>query len=491
MPEPIEPVIPTLASWLPRARWFAGKDAAAIGTISIHDRIGHAAGSLLLVDVAAGNAEQQRYAVPVDARSADAAAAPAFSGWLIDVVLRGLRVEADRGTLHGRLAGTTARGADQAPDRATAAPATDVPDSVTVRPLGHDASNTSLLVGINAGRPDLVVKLLRRCRPGIQPEEEIGEFFATHAAPSTHATDPAHASHAPWAGTPRLRGWLEYVPREQSAEPTVLATIHDAVPNCVSAWDRLGSLVATGALHGADRDRLLAIVASIGTISGEMHARLASRADIPAFAPEPATPAVRHAMTAAMTARLADVAGLARLHAGRHAEPTRGLLLRFAAREPEFADRLRAWATLPACPSLIRIHGDYHLGQVLLGAADDRPFIIDFEGEPGRPLADRRAKAPACRDIAGMCRSFDYLLRHAALHGAGPWRADDLRLLETTFLAAYETRVAGSCWWPADAAVAARLLDAFRLDKAIYELAYEIRNRPDWIAVPLAALDAS
>jgi predicted trehalose synthase len=88
-----------------------------------------------------------------------------------------------------------------------------------------------------------------------------------------------------------------------------------------------------------------------------------------------------------------------------------------------------------------------------------------------------------------MCRSFDYLLRHAALHGGGPWQAADLRLLETTFLAAYAAHAAGGCWWPARDA--AGLLEVFTLDKAIYELAYEMNHRPDWIDVPLAALDAA
>ena len=457
--------IATIAAWLPQARWFAGKHADGARAISVHDELATPAGKILLVDVAVGAGEPERYVVPVDAAGVDAAASPAFATWLVRVVRGGLRVEAGRGAIVGRLVGTPGGGG-----------ATGTPAITAVHLLGVDASNTSLLVDLGEAGPGLVglvFKLLRRCRPGIQPEVEVGEFLALHT---------------PWSGAARLRGWLEYVPGDAAKAPTVLATIHDAVPASESAWDRLGPLVAGGGLHGPDRDRVLAIVGRLGRATAEMHAALASRPDIPPFAPEPATTRHWQAEAAGMVARLAAVARLARGQADRHPEPLRGRLLRFAAREGAFASRLNGLATFPADLCLIRIHGDYHLGQVLLDATD-APVIIDFEGEPGRPLADRRAKVAACRDVAGMCRSFDYLLRHAALHGGGPWQAADLRLLETTFLTAYAAHAAGGCWWPArDVDL---ILEAFTLDKAIYELAYEMNHRPDWIDVPLAALDAA
>lgn len=462
MPEPSQSIVATLASWLPHARWFGGKDGDGAVPVSVQDALVVPGGNLLLVDVGGGDVPPQRYVVPVDAAGTDAAAMPAFAVWLLRLVLGGMCAKTGHGVVRGRLVGAVAA------DAARATPA-----RTTVRPLGVDASNTSLLVETGGTGPDLVVKLLRRCRPGIQPEVEVGEFFALH-------TD--------WPGAARLRGWLEYVPDDPAAEPMVLATIHDAVPDSVSAWDRLESLVAGGGLPGGrDRDRLLAIVARLGTTTAGMHAALASRPDIPAFAPQPATTRNWPAESEGMIARLTAAARLARGQAGRHPEPIRSGLLRFAGREAEFADRLRGVAACPADLCLIRIHGDYHLGQVLLDAADS-PIVIDFEGEPGRPFAERRVKAAACRDVAGMCRSFDYLLRHAAMHGARPWRAADLRLLETTFLAAYAATAAGRCWWSTDAG---RLLAAFTLDKAIYELAYEMHHRPDWVAVPLAAIDAA
>ena len=135
------------------------------------------------------------------------------------------------------------------------------------------------------------------------------------------------------------------------------------------------------------------------------------------------------------------------------------------------------------------MHGDYHLGQVLVGEHDDRVFVIDFEGEPGRSLEERRCKTPAAKDVAGMCRSFDYLLRHVSKTTGRLYAAADLERLESGYLDAYRSIADGQPWWPADRRHADALLAAFTLDKAIYELAYELANRPDWIDVPLAALE--
>ncbi|NBT13661.1 MAG: hypothetical protein EBS56_08795 [Planctomycetia bacterium] len=122
---------------------------------------------------------------------------------------------------------------------------------------------------------------------------------------------------------------------------------------------------------------------------------------------------------------------------------------------------------------------------MLVDTTGSRVLVIDFEGEPGRSLADRRRKTSVLKDLAGMCRSFDYSLRHAARSADAPYRPDDLAMLENTFLDAYGTVARGHAWWPTGADEA---LGVYRLDKAVYELAYELANRPDWVVVPLAAL---
>ncbi len=149
-----------------------------------------------------------------------------------------------------------------------------------------------------------------------------------------------------------------------------------------------------------------------------------------------------------------------------------------------------------------RYHGDYHLGQVLR-AQQDAPggsewYVLDFEGEPARPLADRRAKKSVLRDVAGMLRSFNYAVRVALKE----FRTDDYRTrmsierwagawereARVLFLDAYRAAAGGSRIVPADADLFARTLAVFELEKAVYELGYEMNNRPDWIWVPLEGI---
>jgi maltose alpha-D-glucosyltransferase/alpha-amylase len=152
--------------------------------------------------------------------------------------------------------------------------------------------------------------------------------------------------------------------------------------------------------------------------------------------------------------------------------------------------------SLPDAGQLIRVHGDYHLGQVL--RTDQGWLLLDFEGEPLRPLEERREKQSPLKDVAGMLRSFDYAaqtVRHELaasapeqeamiVSGAGVWT----RWTSAAFLAGYLEAVGERPLIPADPAARAALLDAFLLDKAFYELNYELNNRPDWIHIPLAGI---
>lgn len=431
-----------IAAWLPTARWFAAK-AEGIAAVTVVDQAELPGGvTLAIVEVASSGGERSRYVAPVDRAGHDAALAPAFATWLVEMALGGGTTTAARGSFEGH---------------ATQASAPRECEPPTVTPLGGDASNTSMLVRTSGAA--YAVKLLRRCREGIQPEVEIGEFL----------------SHdAPWDGTPRLRGWLEH---RAAGAATAIATVHDFAPGCTSAWDRLVALCGAAGLSGQDREEILGIVAALGRATAGMHRALGSRTDRTAFAPEPATAAGRSAAAARMTAHAREVFALAaaRLPTGL-AHPERLIA------------GLEDLARLPVTASDIRVHGDFHLGQVLVGPDDARILVIDFEGEPGRSLAERRSKTSVCKDVAGMCRSFDYLLRHVARTTGADYRADDLALLEQTYLDAYRDIARGHAWWPTDTAEADGLLAAYTLDKAIYELAYELHNRPDWVEVPLAAL---
>ncbi len=476
-----------LAASLPSMRWFADKGAGIVG-VNLYDRASlprDTAAEIALADVQlAGrdpSSQSPRYVVMIDAAGDDAAATPAVARWLLDLVLSGRSLSGRSGQFVGHPTDHSAHAASVAPT-----------GPVTVSPIGGDASNTSLVV--RSGSTGWIIKLFRRCRAGIQPEVEVGEFFA---------------AASPWQDTPRLCGWLEYVPADDrlAVTSTAIATVHEFAPGYTTGWDRLvGLLTASDGLAGQFGDEVLAIVAGLGRVTGRMHRAFSMRSDIPAFAPESATPVGRQA---------------AALRMSEHAQGVFALIeSRLPQVEPTMASRLaavldarsRLASRFDRLPSLaldcdnIRVHGDYHLGQLLVAEQCDKllvaeqcdkllvaeqgsMLVIDFEGEPGRTLAERREKTAATKDVAGMCRSFDYLLRHVAKSSAKPYAAADLQRLEAYYLNAYREVAVGQPWWPADRDVADSLLAVFKLDKAIYELAYELNNRPDWIDVPLAAIE--
>ena len=440
-----------IAAWLPQARWYGGRAAAEL---TVADACAADGVTLALIDArATPDGEPVRYVVPVTSDTGvDAACTPAGGRWLVDVMTTGRVVTGMQGSFVGHPVGD--------PAASPAAP-------IAVSPLGADASNTSCLVRTAA--TGHVVKLLRRCREGVQPEVEVGEFFARQS---------------PFAATPRLRGWLEYRPAA-GGPATALATIHDHLPGCESAWDVLGRLLAERGLDGPHHDRIMGIVAAIGRVTADMHAALAARSNVPAFAPVEVTPDDRAAAAIDLVTHATSVLSAAATSGSLPAPLAARVRGVVDAREP-LCDRLRGVANvLPA--RLIRVHGDFHLGQVLVAAADDRVFVIDFEGEPGRTLEARRAFAPAAKDVAGMCRSFDYLARHARLPNPDAVAAT----LGHCFRAAYVSKAAGHVWWPDDAATADRLVEILALDKAVYELAYELRHRPEWVAIPLAGIEAA
>ena len=353
-----------------------------------------------------------------------------------------------------------------------------VPLSITC--LGGDASNTSLIE--ESVDWSVIVKLMRRCRTGIHPEVEVGTFFAQQAA---------------WSGTPRLMGWLEYV--SDGSDSTAIATVHEFAAGCTSAWDRLADLLAQQAQPAtagcaADSDsQAHRLVAAIGHTTAAMHHSLASRGDLPAFAPQAVTPAHRRTAASHMVDHALHVFSLLASGLPDLPPPLAARLKAVAAKRDQLIAQLEALATLeisPASPVQIRVHGDYHLGQVLVTPGDARLFVIDFEGEPSRSLQERCAQKSVLKDVAGMCRSFDYLLRFVAKQAGHAYSPQDLLFLEQCFLSGYREIAIGQPWWPSDPQEVASLLAIYKLDKALYELAYELHNRPEWIDVPLAAIES-
>jgi maltose alpha-D-glucosyltransferase / alpha-amylase len=163
---------------------------------------------------------------------------------------------------------------------------------------------------------------------------------------------------------------------------------------------------------------------------------------------------------------------------------------------PDLEGRLRELLPDPVKGRKIRHHGDFHLGQILI--VKDDVSIIDFEGEPRRSVADRRKKAPAARDVAGLLRSIDYSTTAAlerALKNAPDEHGKIARALDiwrdrsaATFVDTYRKTVADHPLWPGDARKADRVLDFFLLEKAFYEIGYELAHRPEWLRVPLTGI---
>jgi trehalose synthase-fused probable maltokinase len=238
---------------------------------------------------------------------------------------------------------------------------------------------------------------------------------------------------------------------------------------------------------------------TLGRRTAEMHLALAADASDPAFAPEVLQKDDLEAVTKGAIAQAHTVLhALDRFTSEDHAaigvapevaERARTLL---QVRDT-LLERIRSAPGLEFTASKIRVHGDYHLGQVLWAEGDF--YILDFEGEPARSIAERRAKQSPMKDVAGMLRSFSYAA-HAGLFAHTASRPEQFAALAAwahiwqtwtaaAFLRGYFTAAAGALFIPGDAAHRDALLQLFVLDKALYELNYELNNRPDWVRIPL------
>ncbi|MGY1622250.1 hypothetical protein ACI789_08655 [Geodermatophilus sp. SYSU D00965] len=324
-----------------------------------------------------------------------------------------------------------------------------IPEGLPGDILSTEQSNTSLVYGQEA-----IFKLFRRLEPGLNPDVEIHDAL--------RKTQNPHI--AP------LLGHIEIDDPDPSAEPATVAMLQTFVPNASDGW-RLATasvrdLFSEGDLHAdevggdfaADSERLGAATASV-------HADLAK-----VLPTEPADPAwfatVAEQMTARLEAAIAVVPQLA-----EHAEGLRAVYAAVAgAVEPVVRQR---------------VHGDLHLGQVLRTATGW--IVLDFEGEPARPLAARRELDSPMRDVAGMLRSFDYAARHMLVEQPGDpqraYRAQEWAERNRSAFCAGYSAASGL-----DPCGDSPLLRAFEADKAVYECVYEARNRPHWLMIPLQSL---
>jgi maltokinase len=333
-----------------------------------------------------------------------------------------------------------------------------------VRPVGTEQSNTSVVFD-----DELILKAFRRLEPGINPELEMLRFLTRHD----------FANIAP------LGGWYAYSGGPLSA---TLGILQQYVSGGADGWELALDEI------GERSDAFLERLRRLGEVTGEMHTVLASDSTDPAFAPE--TPSVE--ALGLLTATVDEE--IERVFVDIPDDDER--LEPIAGRGEEVREQLRLLTHAGTAGMTIRTHGDYHLGQTLwagsrLEASSAKPrapgreegdwVIIDFEGEPARSLTDRRRKRSPLRDVAGMLRSFAYAATAAELLRDTQAPVGWEEQAREQFLDGYLSTVEASLL-PSGQAAIDRLLAVFELEKAVYELRYELDNRPDWVGIPVAGI---
>jgi maltose alpha-D-glucosyltransferase/alpha-amylase len=373
-----------------------------------------------------------------------------------------------------------------------------------------EQSNASVVFGDR-----FILKLYRRLEAGLNPDREIGQFLTERAA---------------FAHTAPLAGALEY--RHGREEPLTLGILQQLVQNEGDAWeytldalwrfferplDGLGDgaapapptahvleLAATDPPELADETigGYLQAAELLGRRTAEMHLALASAPDDPAFAPEPMSAMDQRSLYQSMRTLTRRTLSLLRRRMRDLPEDLVPEAQALLDSEAEMLGRCQALLDERITAARTRVHGDYHLGQVLFTGRDF--VIIDFEGEPLRPIGERRLKRTPLRDVAGMLRSFDYAAQSAVLSGIergeypplGDDRCEQLRRwagfwnawVGAAFLRTYLQTADGAPFLPTRRRHVRTLLDASLLEKAIYEVSYELANRPGWVRIPLSGI---
>lgn len=428
-----------LPEYLKQQRWFSGK-AWPIKSVSVLDHVtldfGPCAFSLAIVEVLYELGKSERYLLPVKPSTEgvkDALEDVECLRALFQLIREQKEVSSASGRVHGEWLPT-----DEG--------RLSLPDPIPVRRLMVEQSNTSVVFG-----EKVILKIIRKLESGVNPEHEMGRFLATRTS---------------FRAMPTLLGALTL----EGAAGATLALVHRFVPNAVDGWKY--TLERFRKAEPLDAS-FLGEMREMGRRLGELHKALASDSSDPVFAPEPVLQEDLQRWSASIMGELGvTLADAGRLHVDLERQRERLL---------EHARRL---AHVTPSGQKIRIHGDLHLGQVL--RAEHQWLIFDFEGEPSRTFTQRREKYSPLRDVAGMLRSFDYAEATVLLEGNPP--APRMAPSRDAFLEGYRESTQGAAFLPADDATFWTMLRAFELEKLLYEVRYELANRPDWVRIPVQAL---
>ncbi|HEX8678813.1 MAG TPA: putative maltokinase, partial [Chthoniobacterales bacterium] len=496
-----------LPDYVRNRRWFGSKARSISGmrvAEEVHVSEQPDAGRIWFVEVTYRDAAPETYTLPVKitrgpaarqvAESAPHAVIARFNGAeeaiLHDAVWDAgfredlFRLMATEGKFAGRggqLAGAAGRalGSDRTP----------LPSTV----LGVEQSNSSMVF-----ENKFFLKLYRKLEDGVNPDVEVTQFLSERTA---------------FANVPAFAGSIEY--RRGKGEPTVVGAMQAAITSEGDAWEmtldsvsrfyervlaRKADLQSEAVAGGSIVNELIGGIYPeraklLGQRTAELHLALASEQEDKRFVPEPFNAMGQRSVfqnMRAMVRRSWELLGkkLPSLSASvrEEAAEVHAAEKQILAAQQRILDRVSGAAK-------IRIHGDYHLGQVLYTGKDF--VILDFEGEPARPLSERKLKRSALRDVAGMMRSYQYAAYSALWQPST--RPEDIPFLErwadrwyrqmsSTFLLSYLKTAAGAPFIPPDEDDLQVMLEAYLLDKAVYEVGYELNNRPDWVVIPIRGI---
>jgi maltokinase len=442
----------SLREWIQRQRWYASKARPVTGIEIVESVVLEEDPSLVLTLVqtrfATGTHELYQLPVALHPAKGDGRAEPALiarvDGW---DVYDALANPAQALALLRRICGTdqidTDAGCFSFHCSEGFLPA---PDDAEARVMGVEQSNSSIVVDNR-----LVLKAFRKLEPGVNPELEMLRFLTVHEFPHV----------AP------LQGWYDY---DGHALAATLGVVQTFLADAVGGWELALQEISS------DPERFLERLGELGEVTARMHNTLASDSGDPAFAPEEPSVEALSLLTATVDEDIERI--FVRL-------PDDERVAAIAGRGQDVRERLAARAQIGSGGRAIRTHGDYHLGQTL--STPEGWVIIDFEGEPARPLPERRQKRSPLRDVASMLRSFAYATSAVRILRGQPLPEGFEEQARARFLERY-LRTVDPTLLPAGEAATANLLSVFELEKAIYELRYELNNRPDWVAIPVAGI---
>ena len=426
-----------LIEFVTSRRWFASKTrevthARTLDSASLHE--GDPELHVQLVEVVFETGTHETYQLLTSGEDLDALTEPRHVRELVHMIRSSSTVPAGEGVLEFRaLEGFARLGTEL----------------TSARLITSEQSNTSIVFD-----EELILKVFRRLEPGVNPELELLRFL----------------TERDFANVAQLAGWYAYIGRPLDA---TLGVLQQYVRNAVDGWDLALDELET------EPERFLMRLKRLGQVTGAMHTILGSDSSDPNFSPEDPSAEALALLTATVDEEISriflglpeDVEAL---------DPIRG-------RGEEVRESLALLSHAGSFGKTIRMHGDLHLGQTLWSEEVRDWLLIDFEGEPARSLAERRRKRSPLRDVAGMLRSFAYAVSAVEIiRGVAAPEGWEARARDEFIKGYHET--AESSLLPAGDTAFARLLTVFELEKAVYELRYELNNRPEWIHIPVAGI---